>query len=80
MRGEPWRALLLVVLSGGVPAIAGERTTPDDAAADLELLEYLGTLVQDGDEWVDPSDIAPRQDEAPPPDDDPLGLPPEWED
>jgi hypothetical protein len=80
MRVEPWRAFLVVVLSGGVPAIAAESPAPDGSAPDLAFLEYLGTLVRDGDEWVDPSDIAPRRDEAPPPEDDPLGLPPEWED
>ena len=80
MRAESWRALLFIALCVAVPATADEPpAATDDAAMDLEFLEYLGTLVHDGDEWVDPSDVAPPE-ETSSRAAQTLGLPPEWED
>ncbi len=38
-------------------AAAAESATPADAGPDIELLEYLGDLVEQQDRWVGPEDM-----------------------
>jgi len=53
MRADALRiALLLVLLAPSLRADDGDETV-----ADLEFLEYLGSLVRDDAGWLDPSDL-----------------------
>lgn len=42
-------------VSGG--AAAAEPAVPDESGPDIELLEYLGDLVDEHDRWVGPDDM-----------------------
>lgn len=51
------------------PGTAGEPEVPDPDAQlvlepDLAFLEYLGTLVKDGETWVGPDDMPASADEV----------------
>lgn len=44
-----------MLMSAGV--VAGDPVPDDAAGPDLELLEYLGGLVNEDDKWVGPDDM-----------------------
>jgi hypothetical protein len=62
MRADGRRLLALFVLAGAMQsALAADPSSPeatiDEAPPDLDFLEYLGTLVREGDAWIDGSDL-----------------------
>jgi hypothetical protein len=61
--GAVWLLGMFVVAQ--VPA--AEDTGPGDAGPDLEMLEYLGGLVQEQGRWVGPDDMkySTNEDDAP---------------
>jgi hypothetical protein len=71
VRADARRWLVALSLCAALPARA-EEATPD-----LDFLEYLGTLVAEGDGWIDAQDVAPP--EEPTTAAQTMGLPPEWE-
>jgi len=72
--------LVAFATCAAVQAFADDTPSPVAAdTVDIDFLEYLGTLVREGDEWLDASDIAPPAEMPHVANDDPLGLPPEWE-
>jgi len=52
--GAVWLGLGLLV---GAQTPAAEDANPNEQSPDIELLEYLGGLVEEHDRWVGPDDM-----------------------
>ena len=48
------KALNLMMLSAVIQSVQAEEWAPAEAAPSLELLEHLGSLVEDGDDLIGP--------------------------
>ena len=56
MRVDHATLAILALLLAAEPTSSQEPSAPPPAP-DLEFLEYLGSLVKEGDAWIDPTDL-----------------------